>query len=273
MGYVKMRAFISWIRFVAVILSMTFLVIAILILYRLSLKTIQSPIRKIWTRCLLASTGARIKLHGLDLKTLNLQNTMLVSNHISWLDTVVLLHLCYLSFIGKIEMLKWPFLNIIIKAGGTIFIDRRKKREILNVNQQVANALSTGATVGLYPEGTTSDGVQILPFKAPVLEAARMAQSKIIPVVLSYRKENDQLATEVTFAKVNWLTTVMNTLRLKNLVVNVTLLPMVKSTDFKSRDELADYLYKQINYCYQSQQSVTGAPNSDLETHPGMRIN
>ena len=179
---------------------------------------------------------------------------MIVSNHISWLDTVVMLRLFYLSYIGKIEMLNWPFLNLIIKAGGTIFINRRNKRELLTVNQQVANVLVNGASVGLYPEGTTSDGVRILPFKAPILEAALMAKSNIIPVVLSYRKEDNKLATEVTFAKVNWLTTVMNTLRLKNLIVNVTVLPVVRSIDFKTRDELADYLYKEINASYQSQQ-------------------
>jgi 1-acyl-sn-glycerol-3-phosphate acyltransferase len=249
-----MRNLLAWLRFVAVILSMAFLVLAVLIFYNLSLEFIRHPIRKIWTRCLLASAGAQIRLHGLNLSKIDLKNTMMVSNHISWLDTVVMLRLCYLRYIGKVEMLRWPILSMIIKAGGTIFIDRRKKREILTVNQQVANILTEGATVGLYPEGTTSDGVKILPFKAPILESALMAKSNIIPVVLSYRKEDDKLATEVTFAKVNWLTTVMNTLRLKNLVINVTLLPIVKSTDFASRDELAEYLYQQINQSYQNQQ-------------------
>ena len=247
-----MRSIVAWIRFVGVILSMAFLVIAVFILYNISLHLIRYPIRKLWTRCLLFSTGAKIRLHGVDLSNIDLKNTMIVSNHISWLDTVVMLRLFYLSYIGKIEMLNWPFLNLIIKAGGTIFINRRNKRELLTVNQQVANVLVNGASVGLYPEGTTSDGVRILPFKAPILEAALMAKSNIIPVVLSYRKEDNKLATEVTFAKVNWLTTVMNTLRLKNLIVNVTVLPVVRSIDFKTRDELADYLYKEISASYQS---------------------
>ena len=249
-----MRGLIAWLRVVAVILSMAFLVVAVFILYHISLKLIRYPIRKIWTRCLLLSTGAKINLHGVDLSSIDLRNTMVVSNHISWLDTVVMLRLYYLRYIGKIEMLKWPLLSMIIKAGGTIFINRRNKRELLTVNQQVANVLTDGATVGLYPEGTTSDGVKILPFKAPILEAALMAKSNVIPVVLSYRKEGNKLATEVTFSKVNWLTTVINTLKIKNLVINVTILPIVKTTDFKTRDELAVCLYQQINQAYQIQQ-------------------
>ena len=235
---------------------MAFLVIAVFILYHISLKLIRYPIRKVWTKLLILATGAKINLHGLDLASQDLRNTMLVSNHISWLDTVVMLRLCYLRYIGKVEMLKWPLLNMIIKAGGTIFINRRNKRELLNVNQQVANVLNNGATVGLYPEGTTSDGIKILPFKAPILEAALMAKSNIIPVVLSYRKEDNKLATEVTFSKVNWLTTVINTLKIKDLTINVTILPIVKSTDFKTRDELAVYLYKEINASYQSKQFI-----------------
>ncbi len=249
-----MQVLIAWLRFVAVVLSMAFLVIAVFILYHISLKLIRYPIRKVWTKLLILATGAKINLHGLDLASQDLRNTMLVSNHISWLDTVVMLRLCYLRYIGKVEMLKWPLLNMIIKAGGTIFINRRNKRELLNVNQQVANVLNNGATVGLYPEGTTSDGIKILPFKAPILEAALMAKSNIIPVVLSYRKEDNKLATEVTFSKVNWLTTVINTLKIKDLTINVTILPIVKSTDFKTRDELAVYLYKEINASYQSKQ-------------------
>ncbi len=249
-----MRGLIAWLRFVAVILSMSFLVVAVFILYHISLKLIRYPIRKIWTRCLLLSTGGKINLHGVDLSSIDLRNTMVVSNHISWLDTVVMLRLCYLRYIGKVEMLKWPFLSMIIKAGGTIFINRLNKRELLTLNQQVANVLTDGATIGLYPEGTTSDGVKILPFKAPILEAALMAKSNVIPVVLSYRKEDNKLATEVTFSKVNWLTTVINTLKLENLVINVTILPIVRSTDFKTRDELAVCLYQQINQSYQNQQ-------------------
>lgn len=251
-----MVTFKACLRFAAVLLCMAVLIILVIILSPFSsFYLIRYPIRKVWSRCLIASTGAKLCLHGQDVGKIDLKNTMLVSNHISWMDTVVMLRLCFLRYIGKVEMLKWPLLRSVIQAGGTIFIDRSKKREIISINQQVAQLLQDGATVGLFPEGTTSNGLRILPFKAPILEAARMAESQIIPVVLSYRKEDDKLATEVTFAKVNWLTTVMNTLRLNNLVINVTVLPTVKSSDFASRDELSDYLYEQISNCYMSQQS------------------
>lgn len=238
---------VSRIRFVAVIASMTFMVLAIILIAPFSLKFIRKYVRMLWSRMLIASTGAKLRIQGYPLTIDELKNAMIVSNHISWLDTVVMLRLCFVRYIGKVEMLNWPILKTVIKAGGTIFIDRRKKKDILNVNQQVAKYLTTGSTIGLYPEGKTGDGKVIAPFKAPILEAALLADSKIFPVVLSYRKENNQLATEVTFAKVNWLQTVMNTLKLKNLTINVNVLPPINARDFSSRDLLAAHLYQLIS--------------------------
>lgn len=246
---------LSRIRFIAVIISMAFMVLAIFVIAPFSLKFIRKYVRILWTRMLIASTGAKLSIKGYKLTDAELRNAMIVSNHISWLDTVVILRLCFVRYIGKVEMLNWPILKTVIKAGGTIFINRRNKKDILNVNQQVANYLKNGSTIGLYPEGKTSDGKTIAPFKAPILEAALLADSKIFPVVLNYRKGQNQLATEVTFARVNWLQTVMNTLKLKDLTINVTILPPINARDFSSRDILAEHLYKLISDEYFNSQN------------------
>ena len=241
---------ISRLRFCLVILSMMFVVIMVLLFYPLSKNFIRQQVRAIWSRMLIASTGAKLEIIGNIPNANELKNSMIVSNHISWLDTVVMLRLCFVQYVGKVEMLRWPILNNIIKAGGTIFINRKNKKELVNINAQVAKHLQDGATIGLYPEGTTSDGTKIQPFKAPILEAAILAKSKVYPIVLNYRKDNNQLAREVTFAKVNWLQTVINTLKLKHLYITVTMLNSVNAADFNNREELANYLYTQINECY-----------------------
>ncbi len=251
-----MRMLIAYLRFVAVIASMAIMVLAVILIQPFSLHFVQWQVRKLWTRCLIRSTGARLQIHGYPLTSVELANSMMVSNHISWLDTVVMLRLHFVRYIGKIEMLNWPILKNVIKAGGTIFINRKNKKDLIAVNQQVANLLINGATVGLFPEGKTTLGVDVMPFKAPILEAARIANSKIYPVVLSYRKENNIRAQEVSFVNVGWLTTVLNTLRLRNLVINVTVLPPVMALDFADRESLSDYLHQEISACYQQQQCV-----------------
>lgn len=251
-----MRILIAYLRFIAVIASMAIMVLAVILIQPLSLHFVQWNVRKLWTRCLIASTGAKLCIYGYPLRSAELTNSMMVSNHISWLDTVVMLRLHFVRYIGKIEMLHWPILKNVIKAGGTIFINRNNKKDLINVNQQVATLLINGATVGLFPEGKTSRGVEVLPFKAPILEAARIANGKIYPVVLSYRKENNRLAEEVSFLNVGWLTTVLNTLRLRNLIINVIVLPPVMALDFSDRESLSEFLHQEISKCYQQQQMM-----------------
>lgn len=249
-----MQGIIARVKFCAVIASMALLVIVVPIFRFIYPRFITQYFRVFWARCLISSTGAKLNVRGYKPSKSELRNAMIVSNHISWLDTVVILRLFFVRYVGKVEMLKWPILSSIIKVGQTIFIDRKNKKDILNVNQQVIDALLEGSLVGLYPEGKTTAGHDVVPFKAPILEAAIAAKSKVFPVVLSYRKENDLLATEVSFAKVNWLQTVMNTLRLKNLQINVTILPPVDAKDFPSRDELNKHLYNLVRESYLAQQ-------------------
>ena len=233
---------------------MGIMVIAVLIIFPFAPNIVRQQIRLIWSQCLIAATGAKLRLHGYELASLELTNSMLVSNHISWLDSIVMLRLAFVQYIGKVEMLKWPILNNLIKAGGTIFIDRKNKKSLLDINQHVAKLLAMGATIGLYPEGKTSVGKEVLRFKAPIFEAALMAKSTIIPIILSYRKNNNRLAREVSFAKVNLLTSVLQTLRLRDLVINVTVLAPVNCHDFNNREQLAEHLHKLISDGYQQQQ-------------------
>lgn len=247
-----MRQVVVFMRFILLLLCTTVMIIVVLIVAPFSKKFIQGPGRKIWCYSLLTFTGAKIKITGIKPPKTALKNTIVIANHISWLDTVVLLHLYSMRFIGKIEMLKWPLLRGIIKAGDTIFIDRKNKRILPNLNRQVADILGNGATIGLYPEGTSGDGKEISPFKAPLLESALMAHSQILPVVISYHKENNALATEVTFKKTGWFKSIFNILKLNNLSINVTILPIVMSQDFTTREELAKHLYGIVNNTYTS---------------------
>lgn len=252
-----MQGIIARLRFCAVIASMALLVIVVPIFQVIYPKFITHYFRVFWARCLIKSTGAQLNIRGYKPSKDELRNAMIVSNHISWLDTVVILRLFFVRYVGKVEMLKWPILRTIIKAGETIFIDRKNKKDLLNVNQQVIDALLQGSLVGLYPEGKTTAGHDVMPFKAPILEAAIAAKSKVIPVVLSYRKDDDILATEVSFAKVNWLQTVMNTLRLNKLQINVTILQPIAAADYPSRDDLNKHLYNLVRESYLQQQNIS----------------
>lgn len=244
-----MSTILAWLRLLLILLIMlvqTF----ISLLYRFVSADKFAYVVKAWASCMLLVCGVKLTIHGKHSRNYIQHNTMIVSNHISWLDIIVLYKLHLVSFVGKAEMLRWPILNMIIKSGGTIFIDRTKKRDLLQVNETITKNLVDGRCIGLFPEGTTSSGHTLLPFKAPILEAAISAKSKIIPVVLMYYRKDGKFAYDITYANRNLWQTVMSTLRLNGLTARAVVLESIDAGEFKSREELSAYLYQKINEIY-----------------------
>jgi 1-acyl-sn-glycerol-3-phosphate acyltransferase len=205
-----------------------------------------------WARAMLWAIGAKLEVStSLDKKYIQ-PNTMFVQNHISWLDTLVMSSVYCTNYVGKIEMLRWKLLRNLIKSGGTVFIDRKNKRDLLMANKRIAKVLNDGWAMGLFPEGTTSDGSSVLPFHASIFESAMLAKSTVVPVTLRYRLENGDIASEVTFAKKRWMESVWSTLRLPKLIIKIDILEPVKAEDFAKRELLSDYMYQQISDVYHS---------------------
>jgi 1-acyl-sn-glycerol-3-phosphate acyltransferase len=113
---------------------------------------------------------------------------LLVANHVSWLDIVVLLASCPCRFVSKAEIGKWPLIGTVTRAVGTLFITRESKRDALRVVHQMAQALQPDSDVvlAIFPEGTTSDGRQVLPFHANLFQAAISANAPVQVLALRF---------------------------------------------------------------------------------------
>lgn len=227
---------------------MSIVILFVLIVFPFTSQKLKHKIVKVFAQMMFGCVGAKYEVHGLV--DTDMHNTMVVANHMSWLDTIVLYRLYYLSFIGKAEMKKWFLLRAVLKSGGTIFIDRKKKRDLIKVNAELVTRLSQGDCIGVFPEGTISNGRQILPFKSPVLDVALRAKSMIVPVVICYCTFDNKIAKEVTLSGVSGIDAITNTLAMKNLVIKVYILDKLEASNFSNRNELADYLYEKINTIY-----------------------
>jgi 1-acyl-sn-glycerol-3-phosphate acyltransferase len=113
---------------------------------------------------------------------------LLVANHVSWLDILVLLASCPCRFVSKAEIGRWPLLGTLTRAAGTLFITRESKRDALRVVHQMAEALQAGsnAVLAIFPEGTTSNGLQVLPFHANLFQAAISVDAPVQPLALRF---------------------------------------------------------------------------------------
>jgi 1-acyl-sn-glycerol-3-phosphate acyltransferase len=214
-----------------------------LTIYWILPRKIWGKIVRIWAYTITKTSGINLETVGKTNNNYFLDNYMVVANHMSWLDVMLLDTIYSISFIAKAELRYWPLLNIIIKAGGTIFINRNRKRDIVPTNHKISKLLSNGGCIGLFPEGKVNNGKEIFPFKAPLLEAAIQSQSKIIPIVLLYFREDGQLAREALYYGHNLWQTVRNTVKATRLTVKAIVLPEVDAGHFKSRQALSEHLH------------------------------
>ncbi len=97
---------------------------------------------------------------------------LLVCNHVSYVDILVLVSLAPAMFVAKREVKSWPVMGMLAQLGGTLFIDRQRRTHVGEINDDIQAALDGGALVIVFPEGTSSDGRDVLPFKSSLLEPA-----------------------------------------------------------------------------------------------------
>ncbi|MDC7700894.1 lysophospholipid acyltransferase family protein [Vogesella indigofera] len=138
-----------------------------------------------WSRHLLHILAIKVRVHGTP-PAVYPPNTLVVANHVSWLDIFALNSVTVSRFVAKKELRDWPLAGFLIKNAGTLFIDRNNRRDASRVNEQLAKALQDGGCMAVFPEATTSDGRSLLPFKASLFEASRLAHATVQPVAIRY---------------------------------------------------------------------------------------
>lgn len=133
--------------------------------------------------------GARITVSGEPVRD---KACLLISNHASWQDILLLGGTVPVSFVAKAEVASWPVIGTLSKLGGTLFIDRTRRHAAGQTKNEMQTRLDEGGSLILFPEGTTNDGNQILPFKSSLFGASQMEIDGnlvvVQPVTIAYQK-------------------------------------------------------------------------------------
>src|SRR5438270_4585320 len=147
-----------------------------------------------WPRRFLAAAawiaGARVRINRRPRGT----HTALVSNHVRWLDILVLGGSTDCAFVSK-DQLGHPFIHWLADQNATVYVKRTHRKGTKDQAVGVAQALESGKPVMLFPEGTTSPGTHLLPFRSALLEAANFAARdvEIRPIAIDYGNEADEI--------------------------------------------------------------------------------
>ena len=186
---------------------------------------------------------------GLQIDASGLAHTgsaLLVSNHISWLDILAINAVHPARFVSKADVRAWPLLGWVVACGGTLFIERERKRDALRVVHQIADALKQGDTVAMFPEGTTGDGRTLLPFHANLLQAAVSTQTPLQPIALAYVDADSQPSRAVAWVgDTTLVASLWQVATAHRMQVLVTQLPVVPTHE-RERRELAEAVRVQI---------------------------
>ena len=124
---------------------------------------------------------------------------LLVCNHVSYVDIVALVSLAPSMFVAKREVKSWPVMGLMASLGGTLFIDRERRTHVGEVNDEIQAALDDGALVIVFPEGTSSDGKTVLPFRSSLLQSATQQKHPLTVARIQYVTASGGADEEVAY--------------------------------------------------------------------------
>jgi 1-acyl-sn-glycerol-3-phosphate acyltransferase len=151
-----------------------------------------------WSRTALRIFGVQLEVErepGAEPQLVSL----LVANHVSWLDILAIWAVADTQFVAKVEVMGWPVFGWLAKRLGVIFVDRSRRAEARDVGRTIAATLAGGKSVCIFPEGTTTDGGSLSPFRAPLFQVAIDCAVPVQLVAVSYARRDRTRAVEAAF--------------------------------------------------------------------------
>ncbi|HSF25216.1 MAG TPA: lysophospholipid acyltransferase family protein [Blastocatellia bacterium] len=194
---------------------------------------------------------------------------LLVSNHLSYVDVVVFASQLHCLFVAKKDVESWPIIGTLCRSVGTIFTDRRNRRDLRRVNDGIAQALEDGRGVILFPEGTSTKGSSVLPFRSSLLEAAAKQGFPVSSAAVSYRVLTDDPPASMSvcwWGEMTFGSHFAALLRLRRIEATVSF----GSTEIRADDRkvLAERLWFEVNRLFVPVQ-LDGAspPVAPIDSH------
>lgn len=138
---------------------------------------------QVWALQFLALWNIHLQVRGQPVRN---GPALIVANHISWLDISVIHAARHCRFVSKSDIQDWPLLGTLATGAGTLYIERTSRKDALRMVKDMADAMKNGDVVAVFPEGTTSDGRDLLPFHANLIQSAIQAEAPVQPMSLQF---------------------------------------------------------------------------------------
>ena len=181
---------------------------------------------------------------------------VIIANHVSYVDGIILGSIFPIVFVSKREVKRWPIVGQWNTLGGAIFINRQHKEQVGLLVAEMKRKLQQEANLLLFPEGTSTDGEKMLPFQTVPLAAPLRCRSIIVPVTLTYKSIEDMPVTAANRDFVYWygdmdfVSHFWRLLGLRGVEALVTIQPRIECFRYKDnsagRKKLAEDCYQRV---------------------------
>lgn len=181
---------------------------------------------------------------------------VIISNHLSYVDGIVLGSLFPVVFVSKREVKKWPVVGLWTILCGTIFVDRQRKKLVRLLVAETSKKLNEGANILLFPEGHATNGERMLPFQTVPLAAPLRNRSIIVPVTLVYKSIDDKAVSKANrdlvycYDDMAFAPHVWQLLSLRSIEAMVTVRPKIECFRYEDnsagRKKLAADCYERV---------------------------
>jgi 1-acyl-sn-glycerol-3-phosphate acyltransferase len=189
---------------------------------------------------------------------------LLVSNHLSYIDILVLGSAASPIFVAKQDVRSWPVLGWFAQIAGTIFVHREKRTEVSRSAGAIQDVLENGALVVLFPEGTSSGGDTILPFKSSLLQPAVQGDYPVSAAFIRYSLQDGSVPDEVCYwREMTLLPHLINLLGKRRISASISFQPMENCGH--DRKQLAEQLHAEITRLKAAAEVVHGREQPQFE--------
>ena len=214
------------------------LVVPLCLLILISTKNQQERIIRFWCKRLLAIFEINVEVTGLETYLANQKKYLMVANHISWMDIIVIQSIKPCIFVAKSDVASWPLFGWVAQMTGTIFIKRDKVSDIKKALKKMKRRLIK-RSVCIFPEGTSTSGRYLLPFKSNLFQSSIDTNKSILPLCLRY-EQNNTYSDKAAFVDEMSLVDSINKIKQeKDIYVIVEVLQPIRPR--YNRKELASY--------------------------------
>lgn len=214
-------------------LHMAWIALGTVIVYPLISESRRLNLRRKWSHQILAILAIELEAVPSDAPP----GSLIVANHISWLDIFAINALRPASFVAKTEIRQWPFVGWLAARNDTVFLRRGSRGHARMVNAEIDALLNTGRDAAIFPEGTTTDGTTLLGFHAALLQPAIETGRPILPIALSYHDASGNICLAPSYAgETTMKECVAAILACRRLSVRVSASPAIDTTGTNRRE-------------------------------------